>query len=504
MTVQLPWLFLVPMAGGVLCFITGRRTGRIVGITAAMITTALCLLCAMELREFRVQRYWVGGWEIPLGISLYADGLSMTMILMRAVTSLMISLYAMSYFTPSHGRHSGRESESFWPLWLLLWSTLNGLYLAADIFNIYVLLELIGIGAVALVTITGTRVVLVAGMRYLLANIMGSLSYLMGVAMLYATYDTLDLYTIGELIEPGRAGSMAFALMTLGLMVKTAVFPLHFWLPPAHSNAASPVSALLSALVVKGSFYVMLRFWFELYQNIITVNVGQLMGILGSMAIIWGSVQALRQKRLKLLVAHSTVAQLGYLMLIFPITVAVTPVIGAGIETWVVEAGKGGVYHACSHMLAKASIFLASGVIIHAVGNDQLVSMRGLAERLPITTFALAMSGLSLMGLPPSGGFIGKWLLLHAALGSGQWWWTPIIMTGGLLTAAYIFLMLRYAFRPSDASIPHRHVSIWMEMPAFILAAIAVLIGLMAYDLMDILSVGTPFSIELIGGGGSS
>jgi multicomponent Na+:H+ antiporter subunit D len=195
------------------------------------------------------QRYLLGGWPVPLGINLHADGLSLIMLLMTATVATLITVYAAAYLR-------GRPEQRFlWPLWLFLWAGLNALYLSGDLFNLYVVLEIAGLSAVALAALAGNRAALTAALRYLLAAMVGSLSYLLGVGLIYSEYGVLDLATLAGVLRPGLTTSVAFGLMMLGLLMKTALFPLHFWLPPAHSAALAPVSAALSALVIKGSFY---------------------------------------------------------------------------------------------------------------------------------------------------------------------------------------------------------------------------------------------------------
>ena len=225
-------------------------------------------------------------------------------------------------------------------------------------------------------------------------------------------------------------------------MAKAALFPLHFWLPPAHANAPAPVSALLSALVVKGAFYILLRLWFEAFPALMTPAVAQAFGVLGAAAILWGSVNALFQPRLKLLIAYSTVAQLGYLFLLFPLAAARD----GGFLAW-----SGGLIFLGAHACAKTAMFLTAGNILHAAGHDRIKDLDGITHVLPVSAFAFGLAGMSLMGLPPSSGFAGKWLLLSASLAQGQWWWVAVMLVGSLLAAAYVMRVLTHAFTRSRA-----------------------------------------------------
>ena len=498
---SMPLIILTPLIGSLICFVTRRQWAVWIGLVTAALTTGLSIKLIWMLVTEGVQTYALGGWQAPLGIHLRADGLSAIHLFMTAVVGLAISVYAHGYFGAHHDDGEQRSAEMFWPIWLFLWGGLNALYLSNDLFNLYVLLEIVGLAGVGLLTLTGTRAVLIAGMRYLLAAMAGSLAYLLGVALLYAAHSTLDIELLGGLVQADRVAVAALTLMVMGLLLKTALFPLHFWLPPAHASSTAPVSAILSALVVKASFYLIVRLWFQVFGHVVTVEAGQLLGMLGAGAIVWGSIQALRQTRLKMLIAYSTVAQLGYLFFLFPVAAAFPTVNGGTMAPWLVEAGKGSIYHALSHAISKASIFLSAGILLHAAGSDHMDRMRGLADRLPITVFAMALAAVNLMGLPPSGGFIAKWLTAHAVIGAGQWWWAPVIVGGGLLTAGYMFAMLRPVFLPGDPHQPLRPVPRSMEFCALAMAVVSILIGIRAADLLDVLMIGQPFVAFGSGGG---
>ncbi|MDT8403435.1 proton-conducting transporter membrane subunit [Sulfuriflexus sp.] len=249
---------------------------------------------ALQLWQHGVFHHAVGGWDAPLGIVLYADGLSLMLLTMTALVGIGCSVYASAYFTVD-------EAHRFWPLWLFLLAALNALFLSADLFNLYVTLELMGLAVVALTALSGGRDALAGAMRYLLATLSGSLAYLLGVALLYHAFGSVDIATLAGRMTPVSAAWAALGLMSAGLILKTALFPLHLWLPPAHASAPSPVSAVLSALVIKASFYILLRLWIMLFGPFAGDGVAAFLGLLGATAIVWGSVQALRQTRLLLL-----------------------------------------------------------------------------------------------------------------------------------------------------------------------------------------------------------
>ena len=473
-----PWaeaLILLPLTGAISAFLWPRRARAVGLVTVALLVVAVVGL-GVRMVRLGVYHHVVGGWGAPLGIELYADGLSLIMLGATAVVGAGVSMYAGGYFR-------GSDAERFWPIWLFLLTALNALFLSHDIFNIYVTLELLGLAAVSLTALGGSSDALSGAMRYLLATLLGSLLYLLGVAMLYHGFGTVDIGLLAQRIAPSPAVWAALGLMGAGLCLKTALFPLHFWLPPAHASASAPVSAALSALVVKASFYVLLRMWVDVF-GALAGGAAVLLGLLGAAAVLWGSLQALRQVRLKLLVAYSTVAQIGYLFLAFPLGWA------QGTAGW-----SAVVYLALSHALAKAAMFLAAGNLLRFGGHDRIADLDRVAQRLPLTTGAFALAGVSIMGLPPSGGFVGKWLLLEAALAQGYWEIAAVVVVGGLLAAAYVFRVVGHAF--TQAAAPHeaRPVPLHMEWAALLLACGAVLLGFIAPLVLSLLGIGHPFGM---------
>lgn len=481
----------LPLIGAVLATALPARVAW-VGMLTAAVTAGAALLLAWGVLTEGAQSADLGGWGAPLGIVLRADGLSAALLAMANLVALGVSLYALGYFT------KGRLARNFWPLWLLLWAALNGLFLAADLFNLYVTLELLGLTAAALGALSGAREAIVANLRYLLVGLLGSMTYLFGVALLYTGLGTLDLRLAAASLEAGPLAWTAFALMAGGLLLKAALFPLHFWLPPAHANAPAPVSAALSALVVKAAFYLVLRLWLDLFGDTLSLGAGTLLGIFGSGAVLWGSWRAFRAERLKLLAAYSTVAQMGYLFLLFPLLAAAPE---AATRSDLIAAA---VLLALTHGFAKAGLFLSAGLLQKAAGHDRIDDLGPFTQTLPAVTLSVALAGIALIGLPPSGTFLGKWILLGQAIDSGQWWWAPVIMAGTLLAAAYIYRILAGAFGSGPGpgaqggshgggSVGSSRLGSLIQVPGLVLGLIAVaVLGLGAEPLWKLLAVGVP------------
>lgn len=472
MTDSLVWLLLLPLAWATLAFVLGPGRGAWLAIAGLAAQFALAVDLARKVAAGGVSAHVVGGWGAPLGIDLAADGLSAAMLLLTQGVALPLAIHARAYF-----KAGDPAGVWFWPLLGFLLAGLNALFVSADLFNLYVTLELVGLAAIGLVAAGGGTQQVAAALRYLFATLLGSGAYLLGVALLYGAYGTVSSATLLPLVtaEAPRLVWIAAGLMVTGLLLKTALFPFHFWLPPAHGGAPAPVSALLSALVVKASFYLILRLWLGPLQALLP-SFAWLLALLGAAAIFWGSWQAIRAVKVKRLIAYSTVAQLGYLFLIFPLL----PAPGA------LQAG---VMQVFAHGLAKAGMFAAAGVMIKATGQDTVAGLAGAVERLPVTFFAFGLAGMTLMGLPPSSGFLAKWQIIDAALAQGHWVIAVVALAGGLLAAVYVFRVLRQAFLQAPAPDTATAVPRTLEWTAFALATASVLLGLRGVELMQLVTM---------------
>jgi formate hydrogenlyase subunit 3/multisubunit Na+/H+ antiporter MnhD subunit len=486
-TTELGWLLVLAVIGPAACVPLALALGAVPArrLALALVPAGLAVAAAITSAVWRrgdALVYVIGGWAPPLGVALRADGLSAALLLTTAIVIGAAALFARADFTAGPGATEPRAAFLFWPLLLTVWSGLNAVFVGADLFHLFVALELLTFGAVPMVCLEGRAATLTAALRYLLFALVGSVFYLLGAGLLYGAYGTLDIALLAGRVQAEPAAWVAGALMTAGLLAKTALFPLHLWLPPAHAGAPAAASAVLSALVVKGSFFLVVRLWFDALPALRTPALENLLATLGAAAILVGSVLALRQARLKLLVAYSTVAQIGYLFLMFPL-VGPTPI---GSAAW-----TGGILQAVSHALAKAAMFLSAGLIAKALGHDRIAGLAGVGRALPMSFFAFGLAGLSLMGLPPSGGFVAKWLLLRAAIDGGQWWWALVIVAGGLFTGGYVFRVLAPALAAGvEPMAPCAPVSRSREALVLVLALLSVAIGLLPLASFGLLQIG--------------
>jgi len=497
---------LVPFVGVLTGLVLGGRNAQRIALLTIVTGLGIALGIAMNyLALSGAVVYLLGGWSPPLGIALRADGLSVVMLVAIAVVICGIAVYACADFGTPAGQREGRAPFTFWLLLLAVWGSLNLVFVSGDLFTLYVALELLTFAGVPLVCLDGRGETLRAALRYLIFALLGSVLYLLGAVLLYGGYGTLDIALLAARVRPEPVAWAAAALMTTGLLAKTALFPLHLWLPPAHAGAPAAASAVLSALVVKGSWFLVVRLWFDVMPGVVTFSSAQLLGGLGAAAILIFSVVALRQERLKLLIAYSTLAQIGYLFLMFPLAfdVAAGQLDGGG-------ALAGGMLQAISHATAKAAMFMAAGSIYAALGHDRLVGLAGIARAQPISVLTFAVSGVALMGVLPSGAYLAKKLLLGAAAGSGQWWWEWVLQAGGVLTSSYVVLVLARALGRSDAPIQlKKSVSRVAQSAALALAVCSMLLACAALGPLPRSLISNPLApseivslLLTVGGGG--
>ena len=464
----------LPVAGIMLAFAAGGRHVQRIVFATMPFGFVIAVAVAVALRQTGAPLvYLLGGWAPPLGVALRADGLSAVMMMTTAVVVCAVGLFARADFRISPGSVEARAPFVFWILLLAIWGALNTVFLGGDLFTLYVALELVTFAAMPLVCLDGRAETLQAALRYLLFALLGSVLYLGGTILIYGAYGTLDIVLLSQRIRPEPVTIIAAALMTVGLLAKTALFPLHLWLPPAHASAPAAASAVLSALVVKGPFFIAVRLWFDVMPNFPSSTARQLLAALGAAAIVFGSILALRQVRLKLLIAYSTLAQIGYLFLIFPLAPGSGPASRHGF------ALSGGMLQAMSHATAKAAMFMSAGLIYAALGHDRIAALPGAARVSPLAVLAFALGGLALLGVPSSGAYLAKDLLLQASDETGQWWWAVVIQAGGIFTAAYLALVLANALTPSSQPVsPRTEIPRSQEAAALALALCSLLLGL--------------------------
>lgn len=519
-------LVLLPLLGAAISVLIGHRARRILAIIIAGLLVLLLVPVVSTVSSGAMPEIALGGYEAPLGIHLRADGLSVAFLMLTMLVGTAVTIYAAvlpsstgMQLTAGYPNTAAWKAShpGFWPLWLGCWAGLNAVFVSGDLFNTYVGIELVGLTAIGLVALGGPQSWR-AALRYLFIAVIGSLLFLVGVALIVSVTGTLDIQQsaviIRELLTDGGADngtevsvSFAVILITLGMAMKVALVPMHRWLIPAHSNAPSAVSPLMSALVIKAALFVLLRVWLELLgePTELLTGFGWLLGMLGALALILGSILALRQSRLKPLIAYSTVAQVGYWFLLFPVLVA--PDTGniidrpaADLSTDQVLSGAvaATVILALGHGLAKASLFLAAGFLKDVYGTDDITRLRGAGRHHPMLIMSVGFSAIGLVGLPVSLSFTGKWQLATTAVAAGHYWILAVLVAGTLLSAAYMLKILAPLLVESDDDIPDhaatheaaRHYPAIAPAIPFVLGILVIVTGFAGVWINNLLTVG--------------
>lgn len=431
-----------------------RRQAAWFSWSGAVLSLLCAVLALLQVLADGPQHLLLGNWPTGLAIRWQLSELTALLLLLTAVIHSLVASYSLS------SQRRLQLAADFWPLASLLQMSLSALWLSTDLFNWYVTLELLGLVAVAMVTLSGNKA-LAAALRYLLLSLAGSLCYLLGVALLYGQFGVLDVSELATMMHASdsQIPQLALVLMSAGLMLKGALWPLHLWLPAAHAVAPAPVSALLSALVVKGPLFILWMLWSQLASVEFSHAAAGFFLVAGSMALLTGGWSALRTPYAKVMVAYSTVAQLGYALLAMGLALrSADPAFQLALWLFII-----------AHALAKTSAFLAVGEMQASLGGKRVQMFKGASQTMPVAMFALAVAGGSLVGLPPSGGFLAKWQLLLPLWPEWQLWlWLLVILVGTLLSAAYIFRLVVLAFDRADPVKPDFAPQLWPQWLALL------------------------------------
>jgi len=435
---NLPVLMLLPLLfGSVIGVLAGMWRSAAAQATSIVATAASFVAAVVGLITVVGDgpiRHELGGWPPPIGIEYVLDPLAAYLVVIVTFIGLLISIYPVSAafdVTPPRG-------VPLYPLVMLLLAGLVGVILSGDLFHLFVFLEVYAISTYALVSLGGNRAVF-ASLRYLLLGTLGSGLYLLGVGFIYFSTGTLNMADVAEVL-PAIADSptvlAALALIVLGLSLKMALFPLHIWLPDAHSYSPPGVAALLAAVQVKAGAYALIRILYDVFQPSFLgaggLPVGLALTWFGAAGIVVGSVVAIRQTDIKRLLAYSTVAQLGY--------------IGVGIGLGTPLALVGALLHVLNHAIMKSGLFLVAGGIIQQTGLKTIARFSGLGSRMPWTMTGFAIVAASMVGIPPTAGFFSKFYLVWATVDEGSWLLAAVIVGSSVLTLTYFVRLFEQIF----------------------------------------------------------
>jgi len=434
---QLPvLLFLVPFVTAVSLPIVGSKYVswcRPLTIGSVSLMSILAIVNLVTVLARGEIRYVFGGWAVPLGIEWVDDGLAAVVIL----TVSLLAVISLTYGEGDPGAARQRSPALYFTLILLLISALTGIVLAADLFNVFVFLEVAALTSYALVGAAGGRA-LVSAFRYLILGSFGATLYLLGVSYLYVATGTLNMADMATRLPALMTSSSVVSgliFLFLGLSIKMALIPLHGWLPDAYSDAPSAISPILASSVTKVALVAWLRIMFSVVgpsAEVGHVPVIVLLDVLGITAAVAGGVLALAQVEIKRMFAYGGISHIGLVLI--------------GVSMGNATGFAGGLFYLINDAVMQAALFILAGASLHYYGARTLDDLKAVRERSPWMTGALVVAAMSMIGLPPTGGFFGKWNIVLGALQAESYGAVIAVLLSTLLTLAYFVKLLGSLF----------------------------------------------------------
>lgn len=407
-----------------------------------------------------------------LTISINLDLLSLFIITLISFVGCLATLYSTGYM-------KSKGLSRYYTFLLLFIGAMNGTVLAGDLFTMFFFWELMTLSAFFLVIFHNDKQSINAGIKYFIMSEIGALCMLLSIAVIFFSEGTVNIVSLSnaKLALQSNSTHLLLLLFLIGAGVKAGMFPLHTWLPDAHPVAPSPVSALLSGVMIKVGIYLMLRIFWQIFVTAISWHF--ILCALGSLTILIGVMMALVQTDAKRLLAYHSVSQVGYMIL--------------GIGTGISIGVAGGLFHLLNHALFKGLLFLCIGAVIYRTRTRDLSKYGGLSKFMPVTFVCCLVASLSISGVPPFNGFFSKWMIYQGIIESGkqghQLWilWLVAAIFGSSLTLASFMKLLHAIF----LSRPHLTIqqsnlkeAPWpMRLPIIILASLCILFGVFAYQI---------------------
>ena len=488
----------------IMAFIIGLFKEKYLGIKKALVTIAtgasLVIVLLMIIPIFgdnQILTYWLGNRTpvngYAIGIGLEVDKLSLLVGIIIAVACFLSSIYSIKYMSKDDGL------DKYYALFLLLTASMLGFVFTGDLFNMYVMLEIMTFAAIALTAFrTQKDKALEAGFKYLVIGGLGSSLILLGTILIYAQAHTLNIAQIAVILN-GKGSSftpvtiLSLACLLVGYAVKAFMVPCHTWPPDAHMSAPSSISMLLSGVMSKTGVYGLIRILFVIFMLTGNVAISNLVVIWGAITMVVGVSMALLQSDFKRLLAFHSVSQLGYV------------IVGVGLGLMGTDsiANLGlaaGLYHMINHVTFKCLLFLCAGAILYRTGTTDLNKMSGLSRKMPFTTGAFLIGAAAISGIPPFNGFVSKWLIYQSSFDSRLSFVAIVSLVVSVLTLASFIKVCHSAFYgPEKEEFKDvKEVPLSMRIPMGILATLCILFGVFSNFMITKVLQPTVVSIRSI------
>ncbi|MEM9278609.1 MAG: monovalent cation/H+ antiporter subunit D family protein [Pseudomonadota bacterium] len=468
---QLPILtVLVPLLSAPVCIILGNRSMAWLLAFAASVASFLSAThLLLQVIDGDVITYAVGGWAPPLGIEYRIDAANAFVLFLISGISTIVLPYAKKSV-----EHEVRQVSHtlFYCCYLLCFAGLLGVVATADAFNVFVFLEISSLSTYVLIAMGAERDkrALTAAYDYLIMGTIGATFFVIGIGFLYMATGTLNLADLAVRISDmadNRTIQAGLAFIVVGMGLKAAIYPMHLWLPSAYTYAPSVVTTFLAATATKAAVYVILRFLFSVYQPGFIFETHTLEFVIIPLALVAmfaASIIAVFQQDLKKLLAYSSVAQIGYMML------------GIGFAN--ASGLTAAIIHLFNHGITKGALFMVVGAYVMRAGGSFCDRLNGIGRQMPVTSAAFVIGGLSLIGVPGTAGFVSKWVLMQAAFEKGWWWMAILIVASSLLAVIYVWKIveLLYLQKPEQEA-EAKEAPASMLVPMWLLAICCIWFG---------------------------
>ncbi len=451
--------------------IARRTTLNLFGAIAKLILVGVLLNGVAAGEEYGFRFSVLPGLEL----AFKADALGLLFVSLSAVLWLFTTFYAIGYL-----EHSPYRSRFFGFFSLCVTATV-GIAIASNLFTFFIFYELLTLSTFPLVVHRGTATAMKGGKIYLAYTLTGGTVLLTGIVWLHHLLGHTEFAHMGVVsalgLEYAAQLKIIFLLLIVGVGVKSAIVPLHGWLPQA-MVAPAPVSALLHAVaVVKAGAFGIVRIVYEVYGVEFAASLGLLapLAAFAALTIVWGSFRALFQDDLKKRLAFSTVSQVSYIAL--------------GVALFGPIGTIGGLVHLVHQGVMKITLFFCAGNYAETLGIHKVSEMNGVGQRMPLTTLAFSIAALGMIGIPATAGFVSKWYLGQGALAAGMSWVLAVLAASSLLNAAYFLPILHRAWfctphtvRAAKMNPPHagHETTLLLLVPPLLTASLTVLGGLLA------------------------
>ena len=453
-----------------------RDWSWIVALFGSWASLAIAWVLLQQVIATGTISYHMGNWAPPLGIEYRIDLVNAFVLLIVSAIAAVVTPYARESLRTEFGSN---RIYMFYTAYMLCLCGLLGVTITGDAFNLFVFLEISSLSSYVLIAMGNDRRALTAAYQYLVLGTIGATFIVIGIGLLYAETGTLNMVDLAKRLadQPlSRTIGAAFGFLVVGISLKLALFPLHLWLPNAYTYAPSVVSAFLAATATKVAVYVLLRFLFTVFDVELSFGfmpLDTILFVLAVIAMFAASAVAIFQTDLKRMLAYSSVAQIGYMIL--------------GISFANVNGLAAGILHLFNHALIKGGMFLALGCIFYRLATVNINDMAGMGRRMPWTMAAFVVGGLGLIGVPLTVGFISKWYLVLGALERDWWLAAALVLISSLLAVVYVWRVVEVAYLKP---IPENATKIEDAPPAMLIPTWLLIVASIYYGINTELTVG--------------